>query len=523
MKKILLTVLSGSSDIIGCANFISALKQNEPHSQIHLLCYERNEKYSHLIKDVNNIYLLNEQSIKSDLENPLYSNAFALNSFFDVISQIKDIQWDQVINYSNDLTSSYICSYLNANEKIGTTISQKGNPLTNNSWANYQNFHLPKSKEHFIGKHQIKMNICNLKNTNEKSGIKINEKLSLIAAKKFAPLKTSGLKVIGIDLSHSFSGQKWNINVLKSTIEELELCENTKVVLLTSGKTTEIDTINKLNSYFSNNLLSINYTLDALPSVLINIDFLISQSNATLMIADNLDCKVIEVIENNTKSNIIKEDNFIVESLTPETLHNDIFFILNQELDLEISINKLEFLNKSFQTIEDDFGITRTQINGPIDLKTELGYIVTRYYHNLICGKQSNPDLITHLKKNLSYSQIEEYLMESRKEVSSSIRILLNAIRSLNVANSSDTNLQNFIGHLDNLIFIGSTNSVTAACHNLFEGRLENIPSEQEEENLSFIENEIFNLKSDLQKLTTVLDQLSSPILKLNTGVKHEL
>jgi ADP-heptose:LPS heptosyltransferase len=150
MSKILITLLSNKIDIYSSIHLVNSLKSENPHCEISILTYSDQLVHFSSHRNIREMYSLDRKFIQAIEESSLYSDAFALNSFFSSIDPCYSINWDKVINFSNDTVSSYLCSMMNADEKIGTSISQLGSAETSNVWSNYLNFVAPNIEEDII-------------------------------------------------------------------------------------------------------------------------------------------------------------------------------------------------------------------------------------------------------------------------------------------------------------------------------------------------------------------------------------
>ena len=69
--------------------------------------------------------------------------------------------------------------------------------------------------------------------------------------------------------------------------------------------------------------------------------------------------------------------------------------------------------------------------------------------------------------------------------------------------------MNSFIGYLDNLILTGKENTLVSSCIRLFEGKIENINTNDIDSNIKAIEDNLFELKANLQILTNIMSDLT--------------
>lgn len=513
MKKILITLLGQESDIICSSHFISSLKATYPKSKLSVLTFDKYSRLANLLTFVDEIHYINQTQLSSTLKSKIYSDAFALNSFFESIGSCLDSQWDMFFNYSNDLTSSYLATIVNANQKYGTSIAKTGNPLTNNIWASYQNFAMSKQVKHFLNRHLIRHEMLSINHASSNTRLKTDPELDKKAKRNFEKIKLNNSitakRVIGINLEHSFHGGAFKENALSSLLEDIKLDETVEVVLLTQGTAKEIKTINSINAIFDNSIVSINAKPEALPSVIKNLDLLISLENSTLLVADALNIKTVEIKDKNfSQSSYLLNEGYALYSDDFSTIKNDLSFIINQELDTSLSVNKINSSNKTYLIVNDEYSLLESQINGQIQIENEIGYHLTRYYHLLLMGKDKSVDLIKHLKEAIPSAVMNDYLFKVKAEIDCSLKIILSAIRNVPLANSSKAHGQNLLKSLDQINERAIEDTITSAAFCLFESKLENLPSGNESQNIADIEKCLFELKSDIQVLISIIEDI---------------
>jgi hypothetical protein len=463
------------------------------------------------------MYSIDRKFIQAIDQSALYSDSFALNSFFTSIDPCYSITWDKVINFSNDTVSSYINSMMNASEKIGTSISPLGSATISNDWSNYLNFVAPNIEEDIIPSNIIKHYMCSTPYIREGSKVKFNNEFTQVATTNFSRIRQSlptiqATYIVGVSLKPSFGGRYLCEESLEDFIETIESSENYRVVLIANDSKEERDIVNRLNEKFNNSLISINADRIAYPSVVLNLDFLISANNEHLMIADTLETKVIEVRsykDMKRRSSIVNPDNYVIYQ-SGTSIANDLIILLNQESETELPISSMLSENKVFMTAEDDYGFLMTQIRGEIDIQSEIRYHIERTYHFQMMGFAPSSEFISHLKQNVNSDDLNMFITQSKDELTNTVKLLLATLRSLKGSKQSKGNLKNFIMYLDQVISKATTTSITRGAVGLFEGRIESINSESPEENMKLIESHLFSLKADLQALANLFSDLSA-------------
>lgn len=525
MKQILISVLDKESDVISVSHYITSLKAKHPISEIKILTLK---KHAHLVKVLNyvdEVFSLDQDDISSTLKNPIYSDAFALNSFFDSITACMETQWDIFCNFSNDLTSSYLASIFDAKETFGTMIAPTGNPLTHNIWASYQNFAMPKQNKHILNRQLIRHQMSEIEHIHSYKRLKSDPSLDRTAKSNFDKIRfhnsISSKKIIAINVEHSYSGLIFKEDMLCSLIEDINLDESVCPVILTQGTAKEINLINAINKRFDNSIVSINAKSEALPSVLRNIDLLVSLENNTLIMSDALNIKTIEVKDKSfSQASYLLNNGYAIYANEVNSVKNDLAFIINQELETTLSVNKVNSPNKTYAIVYDDYSLLETQINGPVDIEEELNYHLTRYYHFQLLGKTRSTQLTNHLRNAVDNKILTDYLFKVKEEIDNSLKTVLGSIRNAPMANNSKVHSQNFLNNLDQINERALANTITSAPFCIFEAKLENLPSGDKDGNLRAIEVCLYELKDDLQMLITIVEDMLKPQKRMDQSIE---
>lgn len=516
MSNTLITILENETNLLRATHFINSFVRENPHTEISVMTYAQNKKIINLLPNIKDAYFIDAQDIASTLENPLFSDAYAINALTDSLQGCLERTWDEVINYSNDRVGSYIVSALAAHRKTGTVISTFGGPTTSNQWATYLNFVNTNRTGHLISNNTARHYMLNMPCHKEGKKIKINEDYSSIAAQNMTKIRksketTSNADIVAISLEEGSSGESIDFHSLCEIIDTLESSERYRVVLLLNGKETEKTLVNDLNYKFDNKLISINCDYTTLPSVLMSVDALVSVPNTQMAIADALETQIIEIHTQGTEESnfsTVNAGNYLIKQMKDENICSDVNFILNQEFETSLPVDSMNSCNRTYTQLEDDFGMFSTQIRGELNLQLELRYHIERMYHYQLMGYPQNEQLVNHLKQNTKKEDLELFTTQVKDELTDTVKILLAALRSLKSVRQSKSNLQKFIGYLDTLIVRAKSESMTSGALAIFEGEIENINSTETEDNIKAIEQNLFGLKNNLQMLANILTEI---------------
>lgn len=517
MKNILVINFGKENEIITSSYLIGALKENNPHAHIHLLTYSAHVEFAKTLNGIHTIHTIDSDLIQNILKNPLYSDAFAVNSFMDIIAPIQSLEWEQVVNYSNDQVSSFLISAINAKEKSGTYINHYGVAQTDDKWSLYQNYVASGMSRAAIDKVTIRNHIVKAPFSYQSERFVNNPDYTMVASQNFSRIRamkgTNQAFVVGISLAAGFDGHQMTTEQYADLIEAIEESDDCKAVLLLDGKNYQRELANELNYQLGNSLVSINVDTVALPSVLSNIDMFVSPANHQLAMADAMDVKCIEVREcnaNHLRAQSIASENYLIYAKEDKTLVSDILLAINEEYGTQLPVTSLSSTNPTYKVLHDDYGPFMTQIRGEINIKHELRYHIERSYFLQILGYDQNAELFEHIRENTDQEVLGSYIQELKSELTSTVKVLLATLRSLKGVKSSKTNLQSFIGYLDTLMSAGKTDSTVGAIIRYFEGQIENIQETDVDSNMHTIENRLFELKSNLQLLTNIMSDLTT-------------
>ncbi|MEX0798107.1 MAG: hypothetical protein WD025_01605 [Bacteriovoracaceae bacterium] len=516
MKSILITSLNDDINLVRASHLTLSILKENPHSEISLLTFKDLEGAAQTIKHVKEVFYLDRYKIEHLKSGALYSDAFALNTLAENLEPVLNVEWDQVVNFSNDNISAYLAPLLKTKATVGSSVSLFGSAVTSDRWASYRNFYCSAVQEAPIDPVACLHHSANIPRLLGGQRIRINQDFSMVANQNFARIragKTSGdsnATIVGLNLSSSETGAFFSLEQLQEIVETLETSLEYKTVLLLRGSPREKELVNELNKLFNNALISINMDTSAMPSVLANLDFLVTLPNFTAAMADALDTNVIEVVQPQETPKALNEGSFFIKEFSPQQTPDDILFLLNQENNTILPVNSKNSDNKVYAKVKDEFGSFSTLIRGAIDINEELEYHVSRCFHYALMGYPINEELIKNLKSNATKEAISDFASRANQEMTETVKVLLASLRSLKNIGHSDKNASKFIQYLDQLILAGKKKGPAQAAICLFEGAVENVSSQNSEENLQEIEKSLFTLKADLQVLTKILKQLVS-------------
>jgi len=89
----------------------------DQETSVSLLVYGDSKAAANNLKNVAHQYVIDRKEIITLKTNKLFSDGFALEQLFITMAAIKSQQWDEIINFSNDMVGAYLTSYLKSSSK----------------------------------------------------------------------------------------------------------------------------------------------------------------------------------------------------------------------------------------------------------------------------------------------------------------------------------------------------------------------------------------------------------------------
>lgn len=517
MNKTLILNFGQSNEILLSSHFISSYRTEFPNTEISLLCFEEEKVKAQTLSHINNIFTINRTQIQTITNNQLYSNAFAVNSFFDGITDVIDTNWDNIINYSNDNVSAFLLKAFTSKKITGAYVAQNGTAKTTNKWATYQNHVMPKIQRQTLHPVTVRNHMVNSPYYAQVDKFKVDQNYAMVANQNFHKIRDTKPEketmIMGISLEAGYDGHCLDFTSLCDIIETIEDSRNYKTVLLLNGKNYQKEMASKLNEKFNNSLISINVDPTALTAVMSNIDVILSSTNDHLITADAMETRCIEVRnikDINNSPVVMNEENYIILQNEDTNIASDVLLALNEVYETELPIDQMATSNKTYKTFQDDYGLLYTQIRGELDIQNELRYHIQRCLHFQMMGYPKNDELLDHIRDNTESEYLTEFVTNLKSELTSTVKILLASLRSLKGVKNSQSNLDNFINYLDTLMSSGKEDTLIGSVVRFFEGNVENIEAEDINANMKMIETELFNLKNNLQVLTNIADHITN-------------
>ena len=509
MNKILIVSLGTSKQLLSCGYITPQLRDNNPHSEIHLLTLQENYKKARSLKHITHIHTIDREKIEKLTDGQLFSNGYALDTFYTNLSDVLETEWTMVVNQSHNTLSTIIVSCLNSENISGTSLTSTGTTLHSSEWTialdSVNSFATRKP----IGSHLITTHILGHPWSKSDDALKVSSEYTLLANQNFSrirALKPGDSKIVGISLSQGYDGTYLDTKSLMELVGTLKESSNIVPVLLVDPQTANHRTIvNELNLAMGNDLISINVDFTAFSAIATHLDLMVTPATDYAVAADLQGIETLEL----RNSAVFKQEPVITTEGSRVLFYegqadiaSDIIYAINEIFDTELPLNTTDGGSSVFACVKDEYGYFFSQIKGEINLGQELNYHLSRSFFFNLLGYPENSALMENIRENCVKEDIVEFVNETRSELTGAVKILLATLRSLKSIRNSSDGVNSFLSYYDQLLAYGKQQNIVGHMIRFTEGKIENISSQNSQENLAQIEQLLFELKGHIQKIT---------------------
>lgn len=529
MKKILIINLRRLGDVFSTAHLINSLTSGTGN-QVSILTYKESSRASENLKNVTNLFEIDRKEIITLKTNKLFSDGFAFEQLFNQLSEIKNQNWDQVINYSNDVVGAYLASYLkdSCKQVIGVHYNNNRNIVTQNEWELMFNDVLPVVKYaplHFVDCYH-KMTGATL----VKEGPKLNTNASYneTAFNNINAVRREhgevNSKIIGIQLKTADLAKDIPENTLHDLVKLIKKNAEMIPFLLIAPNDDERRAAVEFNKTHNDELVVVEADLQAIASVLMNIDLLVTPDTAIKHIADLTDTPVLEISLGHApflKQGSYSKDALILTDVISSRVFNqgevtnqssitapDIMTCILYSLTRTKSIKpRLSSGVTLYQASFDQMGIRYTPVAGTINTEIEIHRLMARQLINAMF--EQNPDAFIYRDVcNLDLKTATDWVNSEKTVVTNVMKDILGTLRSLLQSVESRKSSRDFVMNLGKLIGHVDSESLVQIPVSMFKSKIEAINAKTFEENAKEVEVLLYELKSDMQKILQCLKEL---------------
>ena len=552
MNRVLFINLRRFGDIFSSVHIASKLKSQFKNVEVSILVFKEFESGLKPIPLFKNIYTIDRKKIATLKNNDIFPDYMALDTLLSPIKKIEGLKYDTIINLSNDLISTNIISYLKFNSEAkvrGIHFNSEKNIVFNSNWSIVFNDILtsyPYTPIHFVDcfKHMLNLDTKIVEEKITRSQMKYEKiaKNNFNQIKKIKFKNPNSVKIIGLQLKTSSPDKDIPKEVLIELIEKYRKHGSLLPVLLTSTSDEEKKYANEINSYFENSLISIESDFLALPSVLNNIDLIVTPDTSVKHLADLNKTRTLEVIYGHApflKQGTYNKGNGILvnsDNLIKLKSNDNSNYPKSSEI-YKISLLYLDYIKKDeldlpnnilfFESKKDDLGTwyeLKNKIPNQSVEKILLNISISRHLiHSILLNKEPQFSLNDFLIYKVE--TIQKWIKEQKEDAINLMKDLLDTLKSLiNLQRSQNQGIE-FAQNLDNIFQCINNNSLISIPALIFRAKIENIGKGSMENNMKVVEGLLYEFKTNIQKIILILDQLSKllkqPIKKKSNNLQR--
>ena len=533
MKNILIINFRRIGDVYTTGHLLNSLNSSKDKA-VSLLVFKESEKAAKNLKGVKTLHVLDRQEIVTLKSNKLFSDGFSLEQLFNQLQEIRNQKWDEIINYSNDIIGAYICSYLkNSSEKvIGVHFNESRDIITNGDWELLFNDILPLVKYsplNFVDCYHKMLNI-----THNPNGEKIitNSNHNAVAFKNMNSIRESfangqnPIKIVGIQLKTSDVTKDLPEETITELISLLKETNHLIPVILIAPTDEERNYAQDIIGNFKNDIAVIEADLEAIASVLMNIDILITPDTAIKHIADLTETPVLEISLGYAP--FLKQGTYSEGSLILSDIISDRNFSKNNQPEnsktnikaMDIISSVLYFFGKTksirprlsnnvtlYSCTFDQLGARYAVVAGSIDAQTEIQRLMTRQLVNCLYDNNDSNELFSSII-DFGTASVATWSKNEKLNLTIVMKDLLGTLRSLIQIQENRKNSKDFIVNLGKLISHADQETLLQIPIMMFKTKVEHIKSKSSEENAKEIEGLLYHLKSDVQRALQGINHL---------------
>ncbi len=541
MSQVLLVNLRRFGDIFGLGHVIAGLTASRPGVKISLMVYKESLAAAKVLSGVHNIYTIDRKEIITLKKNPIFNDGFALEKIFQDLKEVKATRWTDIVNTSNDVVAAQLCGYLrgSTSKVTGISYNSSGVAIPSSDWDEVYNSLLPA-----LPASPIHMTDCLHQMTAspieaESEKVSLNTKHNETAFKNINHIRNQKgpyAKVVGVQLFASTPDKELSYDASEALISALLGSDDYVPLVLHAPDNVERERIKNLNQRFSNRLVTVEADFNALSSVLLNLDVLVSVDTSVMHLADLNNTPVIELSLG--PSPFLKQGPRGVDSLvlsprlttrvfeTAAYLNNPELARSNHSLGAGSIIGAIDYFFKVqdkpildpnitlYKVTHDSLGVRYQAVGGSIDSRSEIQRLMSRTVILSLFDKEADESIIEELR-GFDSSTINAWCEREKFQITSITRDLLGTLRSLLKCLESKRAYTDFVTSLDRLLAHADSDAIGAIPTVLFRSRIESInPNLSFNDKVKVIESFLYELKSDLQLVFRTLKSTEASLPK---------
>ncbi len=474
--------------------------------------------------------------------NKLFSDGFALELLFNQIKDIRGSHWNTILNYSNDTVGAYLSSYFkqNADQVTGVHFSEDRNLVIQNDWELVFNEVLSTVKYspiHFVDCYHRMMNVPFIKGAEQ---LATNPNHNEAAFANIGHIrKTYGeganTKVIGIQPVTSEECKNIPFDTLCDFISALNETNEFVPLLLIAPIEKEREYAERINAVFENKLIIVEADLQAIASVLMNVDLLVTPDTVIKHIADLCDTPVLEISLGYApflKQGTVNSDNLILTPKITERSFERKSFDVNRIPDESFALRASDIYasilyyfgtrtspphlseNVTLYNVErDKLGVNYRAVGGDFDAQIEISRMMSRLTVSQLFDGETEEDLYSYLT-HCDAREVTAWIEHEKTNETAVMRDLLGTLRSLLQTQENKKFAKEFVFNLGRLIANCENEFLTAVPTLIFRSKIEALGGNSLSKNIKEIEALIYELKSDIQQILNCIKKLEAQELQ---------
>ena len=497
-------------------------------AEIYLLTYRENQSAAFLLSNISNHYQIDRKELLSIFSNKLFTDALALEKFYKTLEPILNEQWDEIINYSNDLVGTYITSALaNNSEKInGTCFNSSGVIQFNNFWSMYLNEYLTHESTSPIHLSTLYHQMCQRKISTSGNKIKVNFELTSESLANFELFKSNlinknpNTKLVALQAKSAKQSKELSSSNLIHIAELISRSHEFALIILSSPDEHEIELTREIEQKCQHSqTLRLVCSLEEASHILMNVDVLITPDTAMKHLADLVDCPSIEIslgesdftkYSSTLDGSLIVSDNLYERdfktsktSILPADIYATLLYFFSKSKRIAPNLST----GVSLYTVKNQNGNIYHQYTcGSIHQETEFRKIITHEFLNTHFQNQKCTLSIENLPFNPT--QLDGLCSFEKQRLTQISKDLLGTIRILLQGLDNKRNARDFFIAVDKLITHSENKSILQSALVHFRYKIESLETNTIEASAKSLELILYQLKDQIQFAISTLQEI---------------
>ena len=539
---ILIINLKKYGSIYQSSHLVESIIKKNPLAKISYLVFDEFKEATQLIFNVHKIYTIPQKKITSFYKNSIYSTGLAINELERALRPITENSWNNIINFSNDKLSTHLTSYITKSTNAsfsGVRFSSKQTIEYNNSWVNIYN-HISSSFSPSPIATLDTFNIQLKTQFNLKGNkIKTSPQHDSNVIQNFDKLRyqhrdvSDNLgKIIGIQIHSPHKLENTPHYTITQLLDIYMSTPGLIPIILTSPNDQERMIVSKIKKKLNKKIISIETDLFALPSVIKNIDLVITSRSDLKHLCDTLNTPYLEI--NYNPHLLFKQGicNFKSKTLSYCSSLEDLFNNPNKDIEYSKILNSLEFNDIYYASLSilnnfnvdsifkkttswslyssqrDALGTFLINEAGFININIELKRLLNRQILSSFFQKEDLPEIFEYLLSTFKEDCLKLWISEEKKHLTMLSKDILATLRFLIQAQGNINKGKSFIDNLEKIFTYLKDKNLTTLPILIFQSQIEVVDHQLIEDNLKEVERLIYQLKNYIQESLQNLKKL---------------